>query len=78
MSRPIRCLAAIVAVGAGLGGEGAAWSAPRSYELPAETAAFADGPGQDVALENCTACRSGRLYRHAAARSAGCKGFLDG
>ena len=58
MSRPICCLAAIVAVGAGLGGEGAAWSAPRTYELPAETAAFADGTGQDEALENCTACHS--------------------
>jgi len=33
-------------------------AAPRTYELPPETAALAAGPNQDVALNNCGACHS--------------------
>ncbi len=33
-------------------------AAPRTYELPDETAALADGPGHDVAAANCTGCHS--------------------
>lgn len=35
-----------------------ALSAPRSYELPDETAVLADGPGHDVAVANCGGCHS--------------------
>ena len=35
-----------------------ALAAPRTYELPPETAALAAGPNQDEALNNCGACHS--------------------
>ncbi len=58
MSPASRLLAPVVAFGVALAGAGAAWAAARSYELPDETVAFADGPNVDAALENCTACHS--------------------
>ena len=33
-------------------------ASPISYELPAETAAFKSGPGQEVVMNNCTGCHS--------------------
>ncbi len=35
-----------------------ALAAPRSYELPPETAALADGPNAELARTNCSACHS--------------------
>ena len=35
-----------------------ALAAPRTYELPQETAVLADGPGHDLAAANCAACHS--------------------
>jgi mono/diheme cytochrome c family protein len=35
-----------------------ALAASRTYELPEETAALADGPGHDLAAANCTGCHS--------------------
>ena len=58
MSPGSRLLAPVVAFGVALTGAGAAWAAARSYELPDETVAFANGPNVDAALENCTACHS--------------------
>ncbi|MFZ1426311.1 MAG: cytochrome c [Geminicoccaceae bacterium] len=58
MSPASRLVAPVVLFGVALAGAGAAWSAARSYELPEETAAFAEGPNVDAALENCTGCHS--------------------
>ena len=33
-------------------------AAPRSYELPEETATLAPGPNLDLVQQNCTACHS--------------------
>ena len=35
-----------------------ALAAPRTYDLPPETSAFAEGPNEDVAAANCGACHS--------------------
>lgn len=35
-----------------------ALAAPRTYDLPQETAALADGPGHDLAAANCAGCHS--------------------
>ena len=35
-----------------------ALAAPRTYELPPETATLAKGPNEDVAQNNCGACHS--------------------
>jgi mono/diheme cytochrome c family protein len=35
-----------------------AFAAPRTYELPQETASLADGPGHDLAAANCSGCHS--------------------
>jgi len=37
---------------------GAALADNVKYTLPPETAAFKDGPNQDVAIANCTGCHS--------------------
>ena len=34
------------------------WSAPISYAVPEETAAFRPGPNLDVVQNNCTGCHS--------------------
>jgi mono/diheme cytochrome c family protein len=54
MSAHLRALAMLLALCAG----GAASAAPRSYVLPDETAALADGPNLDIAQGNCSACHS--------------------
>lgn len=45
-------LAALAAVA------GPALAARVTYKLPPETARFREGPGQDVAVSNCTGCHS--------------------
>jgi sulfite dehydrogenase (cytochrome) subunit B len=35
-----------------------ALAAPRSYDLPEETAAFLPGPNLELVQQNCTACHS--------------------
>ena len=37
---------------------GPALAAPRTYELPEETAALAAGPNHEVVVNNCGACHS--------------------
>lgn len=39
-------------------GSSFALAAPRTYELPDETATLRPGPGVEVAESNCTACHS--------------------
>lgn len=48
----------IVLAAAALAAATCASAAPRTYELPNETAAFRPGPGMEVARNNCTACHS--------------------
>jgi sulfite dehydrogenase (cytochrome) subunit B len=48
----------ITAAGLALAGAGCALAAPKTYELPDETASFKPGPGMETAQNNCTSCHS--------------------
>jgi mono/diheme cytochrome c family protein len=43
---------------AGVASSGLATAKPRSYRLPEETQTFRNGPGVELAQDNCAACHS--------------------